>query len=90
MSSLLVNIIGYIATVCVSLAMWPQVIIVLRTREAKELSFPAFALNLIGCTLGATYGYVIHATPVFLANGSIGFASAILLVLIVKDSRQRS
>jgi MtN3 and saliva related transmembrane protein len=87
MSSLLVAIIGYVATACVSLAMWPQVIAVWRTRDVKELSFPAFALNLIGCILGATYGYIIHAMPVFVANGSIGVASAILLILIIKDSK---
>jgi MtN3 and saliva related transmembrane protein len=87
MSSVAVSIIGYVATACVSLAMWPQVIVVLRTRDVKELSFAAFTLNLVGCILGATYGYIIHAMPVFLANGSIGVASALLLILIIKDSK---
>ena len=80
MTTLIANIIGYIATVVGTFLMLPQVIKSFKTKQVKDVSSAMTILYFLNCLLWLAYGLLISAPPVIIAN-SIG-----LLVSIVQVS----
>ena len=72
MTVTLVNIVGYTAMIVGTGVMLPQVVKLLQTKRAKDLSLGMVWLYFFSCLLWFTYGILIRASPVVIANG-IGF-----------------
>ncbi len=77
-----VEILGYMAATLTTVAFVPQVIQVWKTRSAKDISFPMYALFTTGIGLWSAYGFMIDSWPVIGAN-VVTFVLA-LSVLIMK------
>ena len=81
---MLANIVGYIAAVIGTFLMLPQVAKSLKTKSVEDLSMGTVVLYFVNCLLWLTYGALIGATPVIVANG-IGFVISVFqLVLKIK------
>ena len=68
--------IGLLAGTLTTLAFVPQLILVYRTKHAKDISYAWLASFALGITLWEVYGLLIWSWPIILAN-------AITLVLVV-------
>jgi MtN3 and saliva related transmembrane protein len=67
--NLITNIIGYTATVIGTSIMVPQIIKALKTKRMDDVSSGMVWLYFFNCLLWLTYGLLIGATPVAVANG---------------------
>jgi MtN3 and saliva related transmembrane protein len=64
--------------------MVPQVVRLIRTKKAGDLSLGTAALYVANCVLWFTYGHLTKTPPVMLAN-AVGFVIGMLqLILIIK------
>jgi MtN3 and saliva related transmembrane protein len=59
---------GYLAAIFATGSFVPQVVKTWRTRSAEDLSLVMLVLHIIGMALWLTYGAMIGATPVVVAN----------------------
>ena len=77
-----VTIIGLIAVAFITIALFPQLIKVWKTKSAKDISTGMFSLYCGGVLLWFIYGVYLKDLPITLAN-SIAFILA-LAILIFK------
>ena len=64
----LVNIIGYSAAICTTIAFIPQVIKVAETGKTGGRSLYMYILFVIGILLWFTYGFLIKSYEILFAN----------------------
>lgn len=76
------EVVGYVGTVLSTIAFLPQVTKVYRTKQARDISYPAFILIGSGNAVWVTYGVMIVSFPVILANSVIGIL--VLTVIVLK------
>ena len=79
MSDLHIGIIGIVAGICTTVSLVPQLLKILRTRKAHDVSLVMFIVLGLGILLWFFYGIFIREIPVILANGM----SFILTVAII-------
>lgn len=81
------DVLGYTAAIFATGSFIPQVWKTWRTRSAEDISFLMLFLHITGMVLWGTYGFLLGAAPIVVAN-----AVAILLdvVLIVLKLRPRA
>ncbi len=79
-----VTLIGIIAAACTTIAFFPQVYKIYRTRHARDLSFPMYILFSAGVLLWLIYGIAINSLPVILANALTFISCIYILVMMVK------
>ena len=84
----LTGTIGYAAVVMATLFMMPQVIKSWKTKSMKDLATGTIVLYFINCCLWLTYGILISAIPVILANGIGLVVSMAQIGLNVKYGRK--
>jgi MtN3 and saliva related transmembrane protein len=70
------DLVGYAATVVGTSVMVPQVVRILKTKKTNDLSLAMTSFYVANCVLWLTYGWLLKATPVMVANG-IGLAIGI-------------
>ena len=81
------DMVGYVATVVGTCVMVPQVVRLVRTKKATDLSIWMVIFYLTNCVLWFTYGYLTKTPPVMLAN-VIGFlVGGFQLILKVRYRR---
>jgi MtN3 and saliva related transmembrane protein len=79
-----VTIIGFTAATLTTIAFFPQVIKVWKTRETKDLSLVMFIILCTGVFLWIMYGILIKSLPVLIANISVFIMTLIILILKMK------
>ena len=62
------DLIGYLAGLLTTLAFFPQVVKIWRTRSARDVSLAAFAVFTIGIALWLAYGIVKGEMPIIIPN----------------------
>jgi MtN3 and saliva related transmembrane protein len=77
----MVNLLGGVAGVLTTLSFVPQVIKTWRTRKADDISLGMLLLFTLGVALWGTYGVIIGAVPVMVANG-VTLVLAIVMVIL--------
>lgn len=78
--------IGFMAATLTTVAFIPQVIKVLHTRSARDVSVGMYALFTAGVALWLGYGLLIGSWPVIAANGiTLILAGAVLVMKIRFD-----
>ena len=82
MPDIVIEIFGYIATACTSLAALPQLIKTLKTRDTSGISLLMFLVLTIGYGFWLVYGCFRLIYPMIIGN-AIGVAIQ-LVVLIIK------
>jgi MtN3 and saliva related transmembrane protein len=63
-----ITLVGLVAGMLTTLAFLPQVLKVLRTRSAGDLSFGTFGILGTGVLLWLLYGILMRDLPIILAN----------------------
>lgn len=74
------NIIGYIAAIFLSVLFIPQVVKTYRTKNVQGISLIFLILEVITCILFITYGILIKAVPVIVANCTALLCNILLIV----------
>ena len=69
MTITLVEVVGYTATIVGTSLMLPQIVKSLRTKRVEDVSLAMVWLYFFNCLLWFTYGILIRASPVVIANG---------------------
>ncbi len=82
------DMVGYTATAVGTCIMLPQVIKSLRTKHVQDLSALMLTLYLANCALWFSYGIMLPAKPVIVANAA-GFAIGVIQVLLKARYRRR-
>jgi len=77
-----ITIIGLIAAAFTTIALFPQLIKVWKTKSTKDISTGMFALYCGGVFLWFVYGVYLKDLPIMIAN-SLAFIQA-LIILILK------
>jgi MtN3 and saliva related transmembrane protein len=77
-----ITIIGLTAAVFTTIALFPQLIKVWKTKSTKDISTGMFTLYSGGVLLWFVYGVYLKELPIILAN-SLAFIQA-LIILILK------
>ncbi|MBI2548116.1 SemiSWEET transporter [Candidatus Woesearchaeota archaeon] len=77
----IIEVIGFIAAACTTLAFVPQVIKTWTTKHTKDLSLGLFVVLSTGVFLWLIYGLLITSWPIIIANILTLILSLILLGL---------
>lgn len=79
MSDLVENIIGYIGGVLLIITLIPQIYQTYKTRKIRDISLLFMFLEIITCLFFLTYGIIIKAYPLIMANSTVLFELFLLL-----------
>jgi MtN3 and saliva related transmembrane protein len=63
------DVLGYLAGALTTIAFVPQVVRIVRTRSARDISWGMFAILGIGVALWLWYGIRLASLPLIVANG---------------------
>jgi len=73
------DVIGYIGGALLVLNFTPQIYKTYKTKKMKDVSLIFIIFNIITCCFQTTYGILIDATPLIIANSIVFFELLILL-----------
>lgn len=86
--TLVIDLVGYVAACCTTLAFVPQAYSVWKTRSTRDLSLAMFLIFTIGVALWLGYGWLITSWPIIIANlCTLVLAGYILLMKLTESSR---
>lgn len=83
-----IEIIGFAAAICTTVAFVPQLVRILRLRSAREISLPTFLLFSAGVLLWLIYGLRTGFKPVIAANAFTLVLSVSILLLKLRYDRR--
>jgi MtN3 and saliva related transmembrane protein len=81
------NSFGYIAAFCTTIAFVPQVISVLRTKSARDISLSMVLIFTFGVATWLIYGLLMQSPPVIAANVVTLVLAIWLLVLKLRYTK---
>jgi MtN3 and saliva related transmembrane protein len=76
-----VDAVGFTAATATTIAFVPQVLRIVRTRSAHDISWLMFGIISVGAALWLGYGLLLDALPVVVANAVTLALAATILVL---------
>lgn len=77
---------GYIAALFATGSFIPQVWKTWRTRSAEDLSYLMLFLHITGMALWGTYGFLLGAAPIVVANAVAILLDVALIVMKLRTS----
>jgi len=80
-----VTLIGIIAATCTTIAFFPQVYKVYKTKHTRDLSFPMYIIFSAGVLLWLVYGISINNLPIIAANAVTFISCVYILAMMVKN-----
>jgi MtN3 and saliva related transmembrane protein len=81
MSTITLNVLGFVAGVLTTAAFIPQVLKIWRTRAARDISLGMYLVFTSGVALWLVYGIALGSLPIIVANVcTLALALAILLM----------
>lgn len=75
------TLIGLIAAICTTSSFLPQVIKILRSKRAKDVSLLMYTILTTGLFLWLVYGFILKDFPLILAN-SISLTHSLCVLLL--------
>ena len=76
-----ITIIGLIAAAFTTIALFPQLIKVWKTKSTKDISTGMFTLYCCGVFLWFVYGVYLNDLPIMIAN-SLAFIQALVILML--------
>jgi MtN3 and saliva related transmembrane protein len=76
---MLIQIIGYVAAVSLTMTLLPQLIQTYKTKEVNDISIAVIVMNLCTSLLFLVYGILLKQIPIILANCILILQNIILL-----------
>ena len=90
MSKLLIDVVGVAAGLCSMSSFVPQIVKILRERDAESVSLRMYIVTVTGFVLWTTYGALLGSWPVWISNAvNLSLAAAILALKLRYGSRTR-
>ncbi|WP_342275960.1 SemiSWEET family sugar transporter [Spiroplasma endosymbiont of Nebria brevicollis] len=83
MPSIVIEIVGYIGALLISIAFLPQTIKLIKYKNTKGLSLISYSIYQVGLILFIIYSSIIKNYPLLAANAFGTVVNIVLLVLIV-------
>jgi len=83
------NLIGSMAAVLTTAAFVPQAYQSYKTRDLSGVSLPMYSAFTLGVALWLVYGLLLHDLPIIAANAITLVLSAMILILKVKQDRNK-
>lgn len=81
-----IEYLGMLAGFCTTVAFVPQLVKVMRTKAAHDISTSMYLIFIVGLILWIIYGAYHDSLPIIIANScTLFFASAILFVKLLVD-----
>jgi MtN3 and saliva related transmembrane protein len=81
MSTITLNVLGFVAGVLTTAAFIPQVLKIWRTRSARDISLGMYLVFTSGVALWLVYGIALGSLPIIVANVcTLVLALAVLLM----------
>ncbi|MEC3875385.1 SemiSWEET transporter [Chryseobacterium salviniae] len=74
------NILGIIAGILTSISMIPQLVKVLKEKNAEDLSWTMILVLISGLSLWVWYGFIKNELPIILSNA---FAVVVNIILLI-------
>lgn len=85
----MLDLIGYIAAFCTTIAFVPQAMTVWKTGSTRDLSLAMFLIFTVGVSLWLVYGVMLGSWPITLANiFTLVLAGYILFMKLTEGRRQ--
>ena len=81
MDPLAIKLIGFAAAACTTVAYAPQVIKVLKTRSARDISLGMFLIMVLGLALWLIYGLLCGDGPLIASNAVTMLLAGGILVM---------
>ena len=81
MNQNLIDAVGVAAGLCGAIAFTPQILKLLREKDASSISLKMYAVTTTGFVLWVTYGVLSKSWPLILANGTMLCMAATILIL---------
>lgn len=86
---MLVDVIGYLGSICLVLGYLPQAIYTIRTRKTDGIALPTFLLMGFGSLFFAIQGIVLENTPLIICNAVTFICSVIIFAIKLHNDRKR-
>lgn len=83
------RIIGIIAATLTTIAFFPQVIQVIKSKDTKSISLTMYILFVTGVLLWVLYGFYLNDLPIIIANSIVAVASTIILCYKIREIRSK-
>ncbi|WP_374461692.1 SemiSWEET transporter [Chryseobacterium taeanense] len=77
------NLLGIIAGILTSVSMIPQVIKVLKEKNAEDLSWMMILVLISGLSLWVWYGFINDELPIILSNAFAVLVNIVLLICCI-------
>jgi MtN3 and saliva related transmembrane protein len=90
LASLAPSIVGSVAAVCSMVSFVPQIMQIIKKRDASTVSFRMYVVTVTGFACWITYGVLIKSWPVVGSNTVCLVLSAVILVLKLRYSKRGS
>lgn len=86
---ILINVVGYAATVCMLCGYMPQAIHTMRTLETDGIAMPTFIALGLGSVFFAVQGVLTGNLPLLITNAITAVCSAIITVIKITNDRRK-
>lgn len=77
-----IDILGFVAGICVTISVIPQILKIWKTKKVKDISLLTFSVLTFGVALWVLYGVLKNDLPIIITN-SISFSLNILMVYFI-------
>ncbi|GIZ09885.1 SemiSWEET family sugar transporter [Flavobacterium sp. UMI-01] len=79
----IIDILGFIAGVCVTISVVPQIVKVWKTKKVKDISLLTFSILTFGIALWVVYGILKSDLPIIITNAISLFLNSIMIYFII-------
>jgi MtN3 and saliva related transmembrane protein len=76
-----VTIYGYLAAICTTVSFIPQIIKIIKEKEAKDISIGMYLIFTFGIMMWLVYGILLNEIPIIIANSFTLIFALIILYL---------
>lgn len=80
-----VDLVGYLGTILINIAYFPQIYKLIKTRDVSGLSIYMYIILMGSGITWCTYAYMLNSWPLFICNIINLIQAIIIFVLIIKS-----
>jgi len=77
-----IDVLGFVAGICVTISVIPQILKVWKTKKVKDISLLTFSILTFGVALWVLYGVLKNDLPIIVSNG-ISLSLNIVMVYFI-------
>lgn len=89
METIIINIVGYAAALCMVCGYLPQAIHTIRTRDTDGIAVPTFLLLGLGSVFFVIQGIMLNNIPLVITNTITTVSSAIVFGIKIHNDRKK-